>query len=117
MFKYTALITRVVDGDTFDAEIDLGFSITHRIRIRLAEVDTPETYRPKTLMEKAHGLEATSFVAGLIEGKVVVIETEKKGKYGRYLAVIYVEDSDGTVNSLAQLLEDNDLLKRDNYTD
>lgn len=118
MYRYKAKVIRVVDGDTYRLEIDLGFRIKFTETVRLYDADTPETYRPKSEAERKHGKEATAFVKGLIEGKEVIIETykDKKGKYGRYLAQIITMDEDGTIGEdLKYLLEQNDLLKRETY--
>ncbi|MCK5607713.1 thermonuclease family protein [Candidatus Pacearchaeota archaeon] len=110
MYTYKAIITRVVDGDTFDAEADLGFSIKVNHRFRLEGADTPETWRPKTEAERVHGEKATEFVTNLIEGKEVTLHTSKLGIYGRYDATVFING-----NSLADLLIENDLIKLDSY--
>jgi micrococcal nuclease len=84
MYNYRAFVTRVVDGDTFDANVDLGFGIYHKVRFRLRGIDTPETWRPKTEAEREHGIKATEFVNELIGGKEITIQTYKMGIYGRY---------------------------------
>jgi len=78
---------RVVDGDTIDVLIDFGFKITKRERLRLARINAPET-RGK---EKVAGQKAKRELKSLIEGKKIAIETEKQGKFGRYLAEVYYE--------------------------
>ena len=86
MYNYKAVVTRVIDGDTIIADIDLGFNITHsQQRIRLSGLDTPAA------STKA-GKEATAFVKDLIEGKEVHINTfkDKKEKWGRYLGEIII---------------------------
>jgi micrococcal nuclease len=77
--------TRVVDGDTIDVIIDFGFKLTLAMRLRLSRINAPET-RGK---EKEQGLVSKQKLITLIEGKDIIIETEKQGKYGRYLAEIY----------------------------
>ena len=77
--------TRVVDGDTIDVIIDFGFKLTLAMRLRLSRINAPET-RGK---EKIEGMESKQKLVTLIEGKDIIIETEKQGKYGRYLAEIY----------------------------
>jgi micrococcal nuclease len=113
MYKYKALVTRVVDGDTFDATVNLGFTVTTKQRFRVKDVDTPETWRPSTNAEKAHGKLATKFVTDLIEGTEVVLTSVKSAVYGRYEA--HVELKDG--QDLATLLKENDFEKLDNYKD
>ena len=86
MYEYNATIVRVVDGDTVDVDIDLGFDCWfHNQRIRLSGIDTPEC-RTRDKQEKAHGLLAKEFVqANLAVGKVYRLQTKEKGKFGRYL--------------------------------
>lgn len=96
MFEYKCTIERVVDGDTVDAMIDLGFGIYHRARIRLASIDCPET-RTTDLMEKAAGLLAKRFLTyHLGQASQVTIKTSKDGvgKYGRILGTIYADGDD-----------------------
>jgi len=90
MYKYKAKVINVVDGDTIDAIVDLGFKLKWETRLRLYGIDTPET-RTKNLDEKKKGLEAKEYVKSKIEGKEVLIETHKKGKFGRYLATIFID--------------------------
>lgn len=113
MYKYKAWITRVVDGDTFDATVDLGFTITTKQRFRVKDVDTPETWRPTTNAEKEHGLKATKFVVDLLSGTYVTLTSVKSAVYGRYEA--HVELKDG--RDLATLLRENGFEKLDNYKD
>ena len=93
-FVYNAKIKRVVDGDTVDVDIDLGFGIWFRNqRIRLMGVDTPEK-RTRDLEEKKFGLLATGIVEGFCPvGKDVLLETflDDKGKFGRILGNIVVD--------------------------
>ena len=88
MYTYKAKVIRVVDGDTLDLEIDLGFKITLHERIRLSGVNTPET-RTRDKKEKEAGLKAKQYVCDMVSGKSIEIETAKQGKFGRYLATIY----------------------------
>lgn len=116
MYEYNATMVKVVDGDTFDFDIDLGFSISHRIRVRLYGVDTPEIYRPRNKIEYAHGIEAKEFVEEYFLGKTGVLNTvrDKKGKYGRYLANFIVKMDSGK-NDLAENIVSAGLAKKDNY--
>ena len=111
LYYYQAYIDRVVDGDTYDAEIDLGFRMTAKLRLRLKDVDTPETWRPKTDAEAVHGEAATAFVKEKIEGKIVLIRSHKAGIYNRWEAEVFLEDG----SSLGDLLVENDLIKRESY--
>lgn len=101
MYNYKAKVIRVVDGDTYDMEVDLGFDIRFTARFRLRGIDTPETWRPKTESEREHGERATAFVNGLIGGKEVTIYSHKLGIYGRYSCDVFDERGD----SLADILK------------
>lgn len=111
MFSYSAHVTKVVDGDTFDAVVDLGFSISINTRFRLLNIDTPEK-RTRNKKEKKHGLAATERAKELIEGKDVVIETSKTGKYGRYLAKVYLPEKQ---RYLFEILIEEGFSKRTEY--
>ncbi len=89
MFEYyVKKVTNVVDGDTIDVDIDLGFDISFSSRVRLAGIDTPES-RTSDKAEKVLGLESKEYLKSKIkEAKSVVIKTEKMDsseKYGRIL--------------------------------
>lgn len=133
MYEYRGVVTNVVDGDTFDVVVvleehsaNLGFNIneqrvlTKKIRVRLSGIDTPETWRPKTDGERAHGEECTQFVKNLIDQKEVMVKTHKVGAsiYGRYDAdVNYVVGEGETMvsTSLKDTLLENGFAKRDDY--
>ena len=93
MYEYPCKIVRVVDGDTVDVDIDLGFSHwIHNERIRLYGVDTPEC-RTRDDEEKAAGLLAKEFVEDALHvGGTYTLTTREKGKFGRYLGVIFISD-------------------------
>ena len=108
MFEYyVKKVTKVVDGDTIDVDIDLGFDISFSSRVRLAGIDTPES-RTTDKMEKALGLEAKSYLKSQIESaKTVVIKTEKMDsseKYGRILGWLFLDGSEVSVNE--KMIED-----------
>jgi len=89
MYEYNCKIVRVVDGDTVDVDIDLGFD-TWKCgeRIRLYGIDTPEC-RTRDAEEKKYGLMAKKFVEQCLhKGGTYVLTTREKGKFGRYLGVI-----------------------------
>lgn len=94
MYEYKATIVRVVDGDTYDMNVDLGFSVTMGMRVRLADVDTPEL-NSQDEEERKKALEAKEFVAQY-EGHEVTIKTRmtRAGKerqtFGRYVADVSV---------------------------
>ena len=98
-------INRVVDGDTIDVTIDLGFDLMKKERVRIAGVDTPEK-RTRDLEEKALGIDATNWMKEKLEGAIkgddeLTIRTELKGgvgKYGRLLGWLYVGDVDVSLN-------------------
>ena len=98
-------INRVLDGDTIDVTIDLGFDLFKKERVRVAGVDTPEK-RTRDLEEKALGIEATNWLKEKLEGAVagdddLVIRTELVGgvgKYGRLLGWLYLGDAHVSLN-------------------
>jgi micrococcal nuclease len=98
---YVRKVENVVDGDTIDVLIDLGFDILFSSRVRLAGIDTPES-RTKDLKEKALGLESKEYLKkALKDAKSVVIKTEKMDsseKYGRILGWLYVNGDTESVN-------------------
>jgi micrococcal nuclease len=102
MFEYYVKeVTKVVDGDTVDVVIDLGFDIGFTTRVRLAGIDTPES-RTKDLAEKALGLESKKYLADrLKDAKNIVIKTEKINsteKFGRVLGWLYVNSEESSLN-------------------
>ena len=97
MYEYKIKeIDRIVDGDTVDATIDLGFDVLYKTRVRLYGINTPET-RTRDLEEKAKGLAAKERLNEIINKAVhmrhhLILQTKEKGKFGRYLGVIIIED-------------------------
>ena len=90
-FVYNATLERIVDGDTFDCCLDLGFDVKlHKQRVRLAGIDTPES-RTRDLAEKKLGLAAKVRLKELCCGSIKV-RSLGKGKYGRILGIPYTED-------------------------
>jgi micrococcal nuclease len=98
---YVKNVSKVVDGDTIDVVIDLGFDISFSSRVRLAGIDTPES-RTTNKEEKVLGLEVKKKLSELIaNAKTVVIRTEKMDsseKYGRILGWLYLDGSEVSVN-------------------
>ena len=94
-------VLKVVDGDTIDADIDLGFSISLEKRIRLAGIDTPES-RTTDLKEKALGLEVKEWLKKRLEGaKDILIKTQlpdSTEKYGRILGKLYINNEETSLN-------------------
>jgi micrococcal nuclease len=102
MYEYhVKKVTNVVDGDTIDVDIDLGFDISFSSRVRLAGIDTPES-RTANKAEKVLGLEAKEYIKSKIkDAKEVVIKTEKMDsseKYGRILGWLFLDGSKVSVN-------------------
>lgn len=102
MFEYyVKKVSKIVDGDTIDVDIDLGFDISFTSRVRLAGIDTPES-RTTDKAEKALGLEAKAFLKSAIDSaKTVVIKTEKMDsseKYGRILGWVFLDGSETSIN-------------------
>jgi micrococcal nuclease len=102
MFEYyVKKVSKVVDGDTIDVDIDLVFNISFTSRVRLAGIDTPES-RTTDKTEKALGLEAKAFLKSAIDSaKTVVIKTEKMDsseKYGRILGWVFLDGSETSIN-------------------
>ena len=95
MYEYGCTVTRVVDGDTIDVVLDLGFSIFHKCRVRLYGIDTPES-RTRDKDEKVRGKLAAKFLEDSINNGTKVILRSKlkdsKGKYGRVLGEVIVDD-------------------------
>jgi len=90
-YVYKATLERVVDGDTIDVTLDLGFDVhLHKQRCRLAGIDTPES-RTRNLAEKALGKKASARLSELCVGSFL-IQSLGKGKYGRILAIPFTED-------------------------
>lgn len=89
-YLYKAKITDVYDGDTCTAEVDLGFGIKFKMKLRLKDIDTPEIRGE----ERPEGLRVRDLVREMILGKEVIIESfkDRTGMYGRYLADIYIDD-------------------------
>ena len=102
MFEYLCKVSRVVDGDTIDVNIDLGFQIWHKARVRMAGIDTPES-RTRRKAEKVLGLAAKARLKELLKGQKVSIQcTKEKGKFGPILADVVVNDK--SINQ--QLIEE-----------
>ena len=104
MYEYKCKILRVVDGDTVDVDIDLGFGVwMHKERVRMMGIDTPES-RTRDKVEKAFGLASKDRLKELLPiGSIGVLKTEidrsgedKKGKFGRILGDFIIEDKRAT---------------------
>ena len=115
MYEYKAIIEKVVDGDTIDATIDLGFKTWKKIRVRMEGINTPES-RTRDLEEKKLGLAAKARLKEILEynNNECVLKVSGVGKFGRALASVYVDTlsptSDKTsiteINVNKQLIEE-----------
>ena len=108
MFDYMVKVTRVVDGDTIDVSVDLGFDIWQNARVRMMGIDTPES-RTRNLEEKALGLASKARLKELLKGQKVRLECSKegKGKFGRILADVVTIDKEGNeININNRLIEE-----------
>ena len=104
MYEYRCEVVHIVDGDTIDVDIDLGFGVWMRKeRIRLYGIDTPES-RTRDLEEKKYGLAAKDFLVEWLAKGDIILKTDKdaKGKFGRILGTMW----HGDVN-INQLMIDN----------
>ena len=92
MYEYNAKLIRVIDGDTVDAMIDLGFSVWVEKRIRLHGIDAPET-RTRDLEEKKRGIETKEKLQELLEANrnVFIVRSHGVGKYGRCLGTLLID--------------------------
>ena len=103
MYEYRCKLLKVIDGDTVDVDIDLGFGVwLKKQRIRLYGVDTPES-RTRDLEEKKYGLAAKEYVKKFLDDKWLILKTETydaEGKFGRILGSLYrtTNYSDMSVN-------------------
>ena len=100
MYEYAVKeIVKVVDGDTVDVVIDLGFNLSKKERVRLAGIDSPES-RTRDTEEKIFGLEAKAYLKTRLEGsKKLIVKTEKDGKYGRMLGWFYNSEVENSINN------------------
>ena len=93
MYRYKVSVTRVVDGDTVDVDIDLGFGMTYKKqRVRMKGIDTPES-RTRDLEEKKFGLASKEFLKGQLKDQEIELVSHDKGKFGRILGEIYSFDT------------------------
>ena len=92
MYEYKAVVDRVVDGDTIDVTIDLGFSVWKKMRVRMEGINTPES-RTRDLEEKKRGLAAKDRLKSILEfnNNECILKVSGVGKYGRALATVLVE--------------------------
>lgn len=102
MYEYQAKLKRVVDGDTIDVIIDIGFKMTTTQRIRLANINTPEIFRVKVDSPGyKEGIEAKNYVEKRFsdnQGRMRIETRKNVGKYGRYIGIIWLGDSNISLN-------------------
>lgn len=92
MYEYKIIVKKIIDGDTIDSEIDLGFNTLVRRRLRVTGIDTPES-RTKDLKEKELGLKAKKLVSELIKNsESVIIKSYGEDKYGRVLVDLFCDN-------------------------
>ena len=106
MYEYKCKVKRVVDGDTMDVILDLGFDIHHAVRVRMAGIDTPES-RTRDKDEKARGKLSKAFLKESIKGKKIVLKTkikDAKGKFGRVIAEVWAEFEEGSLRNINELM-------------
>jgi len=106
LYTYRATVLHVVDGDTVDLSVSLGFEMSYKARFRLVGINTPESYGPTACDE---GRAAKQWLIDLLkEGSPVVVKTTKdrKEKYGRFLAELFLVNGEGapTENSVNRML-------------
>ena len=97
-YLYKGYVDSIYDGDSCAIILDLGFGITKKVKIRLAHINTPELRGE----ERPEGIIARDYLRGLILHKDVIVETikDRKGKYGRWLGEIFIDDGKTNVNEL-----------------
>jgi len=95
LYTYRATVLHVVDGDTVDLSVSLGFDMSFKARFRLVGINTPESYGPTACDE---GRAAKQYLTDTLKvGTVVIVKTtkDKKEKYGRFLAEVFLVGADG----------------------
>jgi len=117
LYYYNAIVLRVVDGDTLDLEISLGMGIYIKERIRISGIDSPETYGVKKESEEYRsGMITKNRLKNLVLGKKIQINThkDKKEKYGRYIADVYLLE-EGLLLSVGDILVQEGLSEKKEY--
>jgi len=98
MYRYKVQVTRIVDGDTVDVDVDLGFGMVYKKqRVRMMGVDTPES-RTRDLEEKFYGKASKNHLVSILEEGDVQLQSHGKGKFGRILGELFIGDSTYSVN-------------------
>ena len=98
MYRYKVSLVKVVDGDTVDVDIDLGFGMTYKKqRVRMLGIDTPES-RTRDLVEKKFGNASKKHLKGILESGDIELVSHDKGKFGRILGELFMGGSTFSVN-------------------
>ncbi|MCW8804734.1 MAG: thermonuclease family protein [Ignavibacteriaceae bacterium] len=114
LYNYKAIVTSVYDGDTCTVDIDLGLNVWLRgEKLRLNRINAPELRGE----ERPKGLKSRDFLISKIDGKEITIETikDRKGKYGRYLAEIWLKEKKGKFININDLLVTEGFAKYQKY--
>lgn len=102
-YAYPLKNIEIIDGDTIEADILLGFDLTKRSRIRIKGYDAPETFRPKSEEEKMRGLAAKKYLTEILVGTPIIIVSGKyKDSFGRVLGYIQLEDGNSVTNLMIE---------------
>ena len=105
MYRYKVSVVKVVDGDTIDVDIDLGFGMTYKKqRVRMLGIDTPES-RTRDLVEKKFGKASKKHLKGILEQGGIELVSHDKGKFGRILGEFFIGNSEVSVNQ--QMINDH----------
>ena len=105
MYKYRVEVTRVVDGDTVDVDIDLGFGMIYKKqRVRMMGIDTPES-RTRDLEEKFYGKASKANLEKILSGQEIQLVSHDKGKFGRILGELFIGGASYSVNQ--QQIDEN----------
>mgnify|MGYP001472957068 FL=1 len=98
MYRYKVEVTRVVDGDTVDVDVDLGFGMVYKKqRVRMMGIDTPES-RTRDLEEKFYGKQSKYHLENILKDKDIELKSHDKGKFGRILGELFVGSSVYSIN-------------------
>tara|TARA_R110002020_G_scaffold375089_2_gene586332 strand:+ start:219 stop:632 length:414 start_codon:yes stop_codon:yes gene_type:complete len=98
MYEYKITLDRVIDGDTVDVDIHLGFNVVlSKQRIRLHGIDTPES-RTRNKEEKVRGLISKEYLKNICESSSIRLKSKDRGKFGRILGVLYKDDETISIN-------------------
>ena len=105
MYRYKVNVVKVVDGDTVDVDIDLGFGMTYKKqRVRMVGIDTPES-RTRDLVEKKFGKASKAHLKSILESGDIELVSHDKGKFGRILGDLFIGSSTFSVNQ--QMINDH----------